>query len=476
MITRRRTNTPPNESLQQASITGAGGIDITRPITANNVADKTVNLDLDYDGSLVLRKPLIVKDSFNWLLNSENESIILVKYMYNKTHRLIIIKDTSEVIPKYKLVILSQDLSWEVYCIRFTDINNTPVDKTLPNEYTDIAFPFWNLSNPKVFNTNTSTIIGNCTIDLTNIMFAEELDPNDEVIHEAIYNPFLFETAYAKNAPRYLQIFYETTSEKWVVRIVTPEINNLATSETIILNPNTTLDAAYALRDNYNASLPSVKGVLAYAGVTFQNNKLVFNPDMKTTNFESDTNESINNVPNPQYWNPYTYNINNAQLTGFHNSTGFPREPRIKWVFGNNKIPRNAIKDISFTFQTNGKIRVWNGGTPIPVFQDVSATASSIITGTFASGFVEDVTTRFLYNRRFSNYTNAITDVVESGESFLNACISYNGSISKDFHNVAGTGLSFESWWQNCGFKATLKVTLKNDTFKEFELQYGQIW
>ena len=79
----RRNNSKINSSLVEqttlASFTGTKGINSKNAPTVRDTVDTLINLDVDDDGGLVLRNPIILHRKYS--LN--NQSPILVNYVYN---------------------------------------------------------------------------------------------------------------------------------------------------------------------------------------------------------------------------------------------------------------------------------------------------------------------------------------------------------------------------------------------------------
>ena len=81
MIKRKANRYTKNqESLQQNSFTAMRGIDSTKAPTQADTVLNACNLDVDYDGGLVLRKPLNFKEFHG--------SYIDVVYMFDKTSKI----------------------------------------------------------------------------------------------------------------------------------------------------------------------------------------------------------------------------------------------------------------------------------------------------------------------------------------------------------------------------------------------------
>lgn len=239
------------ENLQDNSFTGSNGIDITKAPTSRETVVDMTNLEVDNDGGLRLRKPLVLKLNYPVIIGKS--SIIKVISLYDNESKLIICKEDSN----YYLYCYSNS---ELIPITFYD-NDTK--NTIPMITGNL------INNTKwedIDNVNTfdSTIITGVAVDLT--QFSNYYDSN------------IIEESDAKNAYRYFRV--ELEDSKCNIYYINPEINILNSQNTIPLNPNMSLDYAYAIRDNYNSQTVSCEGILAYA-LCEKDNLGKFNPTTK---------------------------------------------------------------------------------------------------------------------------------------------------------------------------------------------------
>ena len=224
------------ENLQDNSFTGSNGIDITKAPTSRETVVDMTNLEVDNDGGLRLRKPLVLK--LNYPVIVGKSSIIKVVNLYNNTSKLIICKEDSN----YYLYCYS---NYELIPINFYDNDTKNVIPMITGNLIN------NTKWEDIDNVNTfdSTIITGVSVDLT--YFSNYYDSN------------IIEESDAKNAYRYFRV--ELEDSKCNIYYINPEINILNSQNTISLNPNMSLDYAYAIRDNYNSQTVSCEGILAYA-------------------------------------------------------------------------------------------------------------------------------------------------------------------------------------------------------------------
>lgn len=226
MIRRNSANYNQNqEAIYQHSFTALKGIDGSQIATSENTILNSINLDIDYDGGLILRKPLV----YNKL------------YGYDKIHYAY---DNSILAVEMGRLrgVLSGVLSLktiDIYGIRHTlSLRNI-------SEYFYNALDF---TDCKFTNTSSSTIVTNVKVNLSEL--------------ERFTGNTLKTTVESDIQYRMFKLIKEDNT--WVMEMVTPEMNHI-TGKTIALDFNTSLDNPIAVRDNYNSTQTSIKGILGYA-------------------------------------------------------------------------------------------------------------------------------------------------------------------------------------------------------------------
>ena len=219
--------TKNQESLQQSSFTAMRGIDSSKAPTQPDTILNAVNLDVDYDGGLVLRKPLLFKE------NHSDKGIVNVFTMFDKVTKIKVFSNTLTLCD-------TEPISLQKYI--FTDIYG--VRHTIDNFTTNYCCDF---ANCKIVNTANTTLVSNVMVKLNHIYDTyniEVYNSNTEPIEQ----------------PRIFKIYKE---DSWVLEMLTPEMNFITNSD-IAVDFNTTLNNVYAIRDNYNAPLADLKGIVAY--------------------------------------------------------------------------------------------------------------------------------------------------------------------------------------------------------------------
>jgi hypothetical protein len=275
------------EDLKQGSFTATKGIDETAPALSSDTVLHSVNLDVDRDGGLVLRKPLIAAKVFPKY------------YFYAPTH---IIPITDNI-----LFLIYQTPSCAGCILDYTDPTAPkPVSITLewvrydnylemersdvPIVYTSTeGYVFYNLS---VFDLNTITFANLATnvlvygakVYFKNSLLCDEKTSEDGgtvvQIPTLIYEDMLDSSVNTITRP--LQIMYmDKAATPYVkIKISYAELTELTPEGDIPLDANLNLDAPYALRDGYNKASCNVNGILAYSPAQLVDGEVVPKPEL----------------------------------------------------------------------------------------------------------------------------------------------------------------------------------------------------
>ena len=238
MISKRsRRSAQPQEKLKQFAINSSNGVDGTKSVTDMGTVLDMENLTVNDDGSVSLRNPLLQLHVAPYTVVGKPH------VLYTERHY---IKFASNA-PAFTVYTRDSFTKCSSVTIKgYTYYTRT--EKIISQEDFDALV---NLANATIINTSSSTIIGNCTI---NASVAARLD---------LIDPKLFGDL-SITLPRYLQLT-ETAPNEFELKIITPEMNTLTTSESDIkLNPNMTLDNPYAVRDTYGSEVVQVSGILPY--------------------------------------------------------------------------------------------------------------------------------------------------------------------------------------------------------------------
>lgn len=253
MISRRnRRPGRPQENIRQFALNNSKGVDSTKSPTDFNTISAAKNLIVNPDGSMSLRKPL-------GYVNGSHADFSVTKHrLYDGEHVLIVqhFEDGS-----YALCIQKDGVAQAVK-VTYTNYLGESVSKTVSDGILTFIIPNGSV---ELLNFSTASSLGNCDVVL------DFFKTNDTV---DIVDPTLYDDT--STLPRYLQIYYAENDAVWTVTVKQPEVNTLTTAEgEVALNPNMTLDNPTAIRDTYNSSVPSIKGIVAYTATRIVNNKVM---------------------------------------------------------------------------------------------------------------------------------------------------------------------------------------------------------
>lgn len=255
MISKRtRRATSAIEPLKQFEIKVSKGIDATKNADSPDTVLDAVNFDLTPSGDAELRKPIVRLNSFGCV----GGEVLKVLPLYRSGYFLKItrlndvvraeIVDEDDVIQSYKLL-------WYDY---YTEEEHSNAPTTDPMTFAD-----WidseKGSDAKSVDTSTTTLILDVRVNLADTVFGTEGN-------ETIYDPALYADTSTTFFPRTIQLYWSDVDVCWIVKVVTPNVNTLQSTDggELGLDANMALDNPYAIRDTYNSSAPTVKNILPY--------------------------------------------------------------------------------------------------------------------------------------------------------------------------------------------------------------------
>lgn len=259
------------EHLQQFCLNNSAGIDCTAPHSnVKNVYDST-NLVSNPDGSLSLRKPLLIKRDWTKLVETNSNSeytVVNVIPLYTEDAYLLLISGSygDKYVAIWDSTIMPANKFASSCILVWTDKSGTQHDKEfftiqhgtisvgqLSISSKDIRLA--NLDDVKVFHSASSTVLGNCTVKLNSTRF-DGYFMTDPSLYDV--DPII--------KPRFIKV-YRNYLHKWFFEIHNPEANVFeidSNTETYEHPLNTTLDDMYNLQDTYDTSVPTVKQIVPY--------------------------------------------------------------------------------------------------------------------------------------------------------------------------------------------------------------------
>jgi len=277
---RRATN--PVESLKQLNVTGAKGVDLSKTSVSLDTVSQLKNLDVEPDGGLILRKPLVLLKTFP----TYKESFpVKVFYLYDKLYKLYVYNVPNPADGSVETAVSIQNNAGETFPIIFrytawdtgaeverVAYNERNADGSENNSGTGGYYVCseFNLANAYAVNLNTATILTNCTVNADGVPELFKGTANGVADSNVLVDTSLYDSRDLQALPRTLQIAKSTAMQtafpEFYFRIVSPEITDFESSSSgaLIINANLAADNPYALRDAYSAVMPTVKAVALY--------------------------------------------------------------------------------------------------------------------------------------------------------------------------------------------------------------------
>lgn len=226
----------PAETLQQYSFTANGSINVTTAPTVRETIYDATNMQVNLDGSLSIRKPLVLKRTHitDMIWQGLDFKSICVGYIFNGTTPINIMYDS---------------LNKKVYfLVGSSMLRMYDVDDNLLQESTPIFDAI--CDNVGFINTANSTILYGIRINLSKLA-------------DGKYNSNLIPTDSDNYQYRYLKIV-KVESGGYKIIFIQPDTPAVEISEEIAINYNTISDYVYGVSDNYQAQAFSVSAILPY--------------------------------------------------------------------------------------------------------------------------------------------------------------------------------------------------------------------
>lgn len=293
-----RKASKPVELLKQGSFTGAKGIDENASVLDTSSVLYLKNFTTERDGTLTLRKPIMCVEELPEVRYTDSDNILFtemarVQYLFDKNYKLIIrISPDGE---QYFCILKNgvpvsvrlHWMSWTDYASYYT---------TYLKSFGDyMCIPCIDFSNTHFANTSNSTVVTGGKVNIAADVFrrnAETYPDNysTDLFYSKLYDYTVQEGIVELYKPRTLIITKSTDpSVELDLKIVTPDINTIQSTDSLALDVNLDLDNPYAIRDVYNTSAPTVKNILAYVPTYTQNKHTVISPIDNSQTTDSET-------------------------------------------------------------------------------------------------------------------------------------------------------------------------------------------
>lgn len=220
-----------NQVLSEESFTGKKGIDVTQAPVVRDTVEDILNMDIDLDGAMIIRKPI---KSLGMLSNLTG-AILYTKDIFDNNYFYITENNGAQyLLTTSSLPIYLKDKNYTYAVTNSTDITDYYID----------------LSNAKIINMNTSSLITNVKIDLVHFMGGAYYD------YSLGFTEVITSLKLYKGKSGIADCYY--------LEYIDPYIATIEASETLSFNPNTAGYYTYALTDTYDSQVVKVNGILAY--------------------------------------------------------------------------------------------------------------------------------------------------------------------------------------------------------------------
>lgn len=262
------------ENIRQLSLSNIGGVDETKAPTDNRSVIGAVNLVNNLDGSFSLRKPLLIKCDWTRIVSNicnvaiGSVSVIKVIPLYTEKDVLIIYSVSDEV----RFTIYDNESSNVVSkCVlKWYDYENNAHTEHLFGADSDVcdasATDIASLQDCTYVNTPSTTVLGNCVVPVASGTYFKEYPVVDPAVHlgNVEWTDAMLTTL---KIPSYVKIVFNNILQEWNVEVYSALPNRIEVSEATGTYENPTdmvLPAPFALRDDYNASVPAVRSIVPY--------------------------------------------------------------------------------------------------------------------------------------------------------------------------------------------------------------------
>lgn len=277
MISKKYKQTSkPVERLHQAGFTLAKGIDERASVLSNDTVLHTVNLDIDLDGGAILRRPIKIKRTYNGIpthiIRLDNECTVLA-YCHNNADSVeLVLEHTGESEVTFELEYTGASSGQNYYVSSGTVVTLSGVD------FKNITFT----------NLNTAVLIygARFTVVEADLYPICLRDAFDYTVLNTIDGSYLY---------RAIQMY--RTGDTIRIRVVSPEQSYIHTADgELPLDVNLATDNPYALRDAYDQTVPSVKGLVLYAPTDCVNGRVEVSSEGYVTSSETTARNDFENT------------------------------------------------------------------------------------------------------------------------------------------------------------------------------------
>ena len=255
------------EKLRQLSLSNLRGVDETCAPTDVYSVDRAVNLVSNSDGSLSVRKPLLIERDWTRIVSEQikaectvldvvplyTETDYFIHYASNATHHVAIYDSVQNV--------------FKAFTLYWSDANGYERSEENFSKSKNICETI-TFDNMQPFNVSGRTVFGNCTVWLNSNHFIKgesEYFLCDPSLYDGVVEGSATYKVYGK---RYTYLQYNTESAVWGMYIHNTVSNVWENDGAGYVHPqDVSLDNMYSISDEYDMPVPAVTQIVPYASV-----------------------------------------------------------------------------------------------------------------------------------------------------------------------------------------------------------------
>lgn len=280
---RSRKSKAPVEQMQQYGFNASKGIDTTASADNPNKVLLLKNLEIEPDGSLKLRKPLIPRHTLPEVV-VENEiiptTVICSKYMYDNKHMFIVRKaeDGTQYVGIYEGNVPK---NFQLTIQSWYDYTEHILYPYAQDASGFINLPYLDFTEVNLENSSNNTIITGVRVNIAHPYF-KITEYSEYAEATELYMPTLYELA--EEVWKYRTLNFtspEYISNHFDCKIFTPAVTELEPSENVPLDINLDTDNPYAIRDSYGLSIAALENVIPYVPVVDRGTKAEIIPNFE---------------------------------------------------------------------------------------------------------------------------------------------------------------------------------------------------
>lgn len=234
------------EHLQQLCLNSSKGISETAPHNDTSHVHLSKNFVVNQDGSLSLRKPVILANMFSTNISKvvPLHNAYLVIGTFDNTDGLLLLDSKLQPI-KYRVVWTGLDGNRRTRLVVDSDEKPIPIPKSTLD-----------LTQCKYVHTSGTVLLNTCFLNINTEDFpGKKYDEHEQKCK--VYDTSLYDSE-VTTSPVFVRVYFQTD---WCVEVHVPPQNEYSTVDFMT---NVLLSNPYSVRDVYNASAPRVVSIVPY--------------------------------------------------------------------------------------------------------------------------------------------------------------------------------------------------------------------